>query len=157
MIVEERPGILGRCSTFQIGSRNKHAGSFVGEAAAIGRGKTVGLRIAEFGEADVPFQFEAAKTIVELEVDHPGDCIRPIDRRRAAGDHLDCGNERGRHGVEVDRAGSVGRLQSASVEQDERTLRTQPAKVGIGPSARSTCNRARLRALCCLELRQRVE
>src|SRR5690606_59502 len=72
------------------------------------------------------------------QVYHPGHGVRPVDRRCAVLQYLETGDERSRHGGQVDRVGRAAnarRPPALPINQHQRALRTETAQ-GNGIGAR---------------------
>ena len=79
--------------------------------------------------ARIELVLDAAEILVEDEVDHPGDGVGTVDRRGAAGDHVDAAHQRLRQGADIDAAVLVGGRKAHAVQQDQGSLLSEIAQV----------------------------
>ena len=98
---------------------------------------------------------DARKVGVHDEVDHAGKGVGSVNRRSAAGKHVDPLDDRGRNEVQVgDGRGRIARNQSATVDENQRTRRAEATKADGGDAG---CTVGIGRTLVGEHLRQGVE
>ena len=115
-------------------------------------------RVTIIGDAEFIFGAEALEIAIEREVDHPGDGIGAIGRRRTAGDHFNALDQALRHGLRIDETHRRGRDRALPVDQHQRARRTQVAQVDRGDTGLAVGQRTRVggRALRTAHRWQRV-
>ncbi len=107
----------------------QHVAALLRETEAAGYGSFVRLVVAVIGRAGRELALEAGVVLVEDEVHHAGDGVRPIHRGRAAGDCLHALDELLRKIVDVDFAAVERRNGALPVEQRERSVAAHAAQI----------------------------
>ena len=106
-------------------------------------------------ERQLAVEADTGEVGVHDEVHDAGDGVRTVDRRGAAGEHVDALDDRRRDEVEIgDRGGGIAGDEATAVDQHERADRAEVAKVDRGDAGRAV---GVGRTLAGEDLRQRVE
>jgi hypothetical protein len=105
------------------------------EAGAAGQRQPALLAVVLPGYAARNRRPDALQVVLEDDVDDPGDGVRTVGGRGAAGDHLDAIDEQGGNDLEVDRAGGRRRHVAAAVNQDQGAALAQTAQIGVDLAA----------------------
>ena len=124
-----RPVIIVLPGIFEV---DRDVAAIVGEVPAGKGAHIISAGVAIFADARLAADLHAVIVALQDEVDDARNGVGAVDRRIAAGDDVDpldeIGRDRihvGRVGVEQDVAGNV----AASVDQNERALRAEAAKI----------------------------
>ena len=117
----EVAGALEDRRLVQITDRGEQIAPPPGKAGAEAQVRARRSRIAQLGQIVAQLEMEPLDLLLEHEVDHAGDRVRAIDRRRAAGDDVDAVDQCGRNGVNVDFGDLPGIVgdPAPSVDQDQ--------------------------------------
>ena len=128
---EGREGPIALEEIFTVGvlSVQYHVTAPVCEVAADGDIEAVQLRIALFGLFAVEVQRDAFEVILEDEVHDAGKRVGTVNSGCTAGQHLNALDQRRRDVVDVDRAALGRRNGARPIEQDQRPVGTEAAKV----------------------------
>ena len=104
----------------------------IAQSEAAGQRKLILRPIMLAADAGRGVAFEPGEIVLKDEVDHAGDRVGTVDRRCAAGDHLDPPDQRCRDHVEIDDAVGVVRHEALAIDQHQRAHGAQITQVDRG-------------------------
>ena len=88
------------------------------------------IRVTALGGAVLGVGGKTLQMVLQNEIDHAGDRIRAIGRRRAGGHHIEMIQQTRRNHIGVETVGGIDRRRTLAVDEDQGVVRGEAAEIG---------------------------